>query len=83
MSDAQQYRTKEEIEDYKKIDPIDYVLGVIKNKKYASLKEIESIEQQVKDVVKESVEFAESSPFPKPEDLYEDVYDGPYNFIRD
>ena len=83
MSDAQQYRTKEEIEDYKKIDPIDYVLGVIKNKKYASLKEIESIEQQVKDVVKESVEFAESSPFPKPEDLYEDVYDGSYNFIRD
>ena len=33
--------------------------------------------------LKECVEFAESSPFPDPEDLYKDVYDGPYNFITD
>ena len=34
MSDAQHYRTKDEVEDYKKIDPIDYVLSLIKKKKY-------------------------------------------------
>ncbi len=83
MSDAQHYRTKEEVEDYKNIDPIDYVLDVIKKKKYASAKEIDKIQDAVKEKVKESVEFAESSPFPNPEDLYEDIYDGPYNFIRD
>ena len=83
MSDAQHYRTKEEVADYKNIDPIDYVLDVIKKKKYASSKEIETIQDDVKDKIKECVEFAESSPFPNPEDLYEDVYDGPYNFIRD
>ena len=83
MSDAQHYRTKEEVEDYKNIDPIDYVLDIIKKKKYASAKEIENIQDTVKEKVKESVEFAESSPFPNPEDLYEDIYDGPYNFIRD
>ena len=82
-SDAQHYRTKEEVEDYKNIDPIDYVLDVIKKKKYASAKEIEKIQDAVKEKVKESVEFAESSHFPNPEDLYEDIYDGPYNFIRD
>ncbi len=83
MSDAQHYRTKEEIEDYKKIDPITYVLNIIKNKKYASLKEIDAIEKEVKHVVAECVEFAESSPFPNPQDLYDDIYDGPYNFLRD
>jgi pyruvate dehydrogenase E1 component alpha subunit len=83
MSDAQHYRTKEEVEEYKNIDPIDYVLDVLKKKKYASAKEIEKIQNDVKEKVKECVEFAESSPFPNPEDLYEDIYDGSYNFIRD
>ena len=83
MSDAQHYRTKKEVEDYRKIDPIDYVLNIIKSKKYASVKEIDEINSQVKDLVKECVEFAESSPFPLPEDLYKDIYDGPYNFIMD
>ena len=58
MSDAQHYRTKKEVEDYKKIDPINYVLNIIKSKKYASLKEIEAIEKKVKDLVAECVEFA-------------------------
>ncbi len=83
MSDAQQYRTKEEIEQYKMIDPIDYVVDVLKTKKYATLKDIEKIQDDVKVKIKECVEFAESSPFPDPEDLYKDVYDGPYNFITD
>ena len=81
MSDAQHYRTKEEVQNYKDIDPIDYVLGVIKNKKYASKKEIEQIQTDVKDLVTECVDFAEASPFPTAQELYEDIYDGPYNFI--
>ena len=82
MSDAQHYRTKSEVEDYKKIDPIDYVLGVIKQKKYANAKEITKIQDDVKLLVKDCVDFAESSPFPDASDLYNDIYDGPYNFIR-
>ena len=82
MSDAQHYRTKDEVEDYKKIDPIDYVLGVIKDKKYANAKQITKIQDDVKTLVKECVDFAESSPFPEPSDLYNDIYDGTYNFIR-
>ena len=82
MSDAQHYRTKDEVEEYKKIDPITYVLDVIKAKKYATSKEIEKIQDEVKTLVKECVDFAESSPFPDQEDLYKDIYDGPYNFIK-
>ncbi len=83
MSDAQHYRTKDEIEDYKKIDPIDYVLSILTKKKYASKSDIENTQKQVKALVQECVDFAESSPFPSPEELYQDVYDGPYNFIKD
>ena len=83
MSDAQHYRTKEEVEEYKQIDPITHVLNIIKQKKYASNNEIEDIQIKVKDLVKECVDFAESSPFPNPDALYQDVYEGPYNFITD
>ena len=83
MSDAQHYRTKDEIKEYQKIDPIDYVLNVIKEKKYASLKEIEQINESIKQLVMECVEFAEESPFPEPDDLYQDIYVGPYKFIKD
>ena len=41
------------------------------------------IQQEVKELVKECVDFAEASPFPSPNDLYKDIYEGPYNFIMD
>lgn len=74
MSDAQKYRTKAEVAEYQKIDPIIQMLDVIKEKKYASDKQIEEINQRVKDRVKECVEFGENSPFPPAEDLWNDVY---------
>ncbi len=75
MSDAQHYRTKEEVEEYKKIDPITKVLDVIREKKYATDEEIMKIDKGVKDRVKECEEFAESSEFPPKEQLYEMVYE--------
>lgn len=75
MSDAQHYRTKEEVEEYKKIDPITKVLDVIREKKFATDEEIKKIDKRVKDRVKECEEFAESSEFPPKEQLYEMVYE--------
>lgn len=84
MSDAQHYRTKNEVAEYQKIDPITTVLEVIKNKKYASEKEIEDINQEVKKIVAEAVQFAEESPFPTEQDLYDSVYEqADYPFIKD
>lgn len=75
MSDAQHYRTKEEVEEYKKIDPITQVLDVIKKKKYATDVEIEAIEKRVKEHVDECEKFAEESPFPQKNVMYDVVYD--------
>ena len=75
MSDAQLYRSKEEVEEYKKIDPITQVLDVIKDKKYATEAEIEIIDQRVKDLIEECVKFAEESPYPETQQLYDVVYE--------
>ena len=74
MSDPQKYRTKEEVADWMEQDPIQHCLNVIQENKWMTAKEIEEVENWVKKEVKESVEFAENSPYPDGKELYEDVY---------
>jgi pyruvate dehydrogenase E1 component alpha subunit len=81
MSDPGKYRTKEEVEEYKKQDPIEQVLTTLKKKKWITEAEIEATEERIKTIVEESVRFAEESPYPDAEELYRDVYvqqDYPY-----
>ena len=74
MSDAQTYRTKEEVAEYKLQDPIERVLTTIKANKWLTEADIEVIEKRVDDEVAASVKFAEESPFPAVDELYKDVY---------
>ncbi|MEX1189375.1 MAG: pyruvate dehydrogenase (acetyl-transferring) E1 component subunit alpha [Bacteroidia bacterium] len=81
MSDPGKYRTKEEVEEYKKKDPIEQVLATLKSNKWITEKEIEAIDEKIKATVEESVQFAEDSPYPDVSELYRDVYvqeDYPY-----
>ncbi len=75
MSDAQQYRTKEEVAEYKKIDPIKTTKDIILKEKYATEEELAEIDKRVKALVKECEEFAEASDFPEIPQLYDMVYD--------
>lgn len=75
MSDAQKYRTKDEVAEYQKIDPIAQVLKVIQDKKYATEDQIKEIEKRVKDQIKECEKFAEESEFPDPSLMYDAVYE--------
>ncbi len=75
MSDAQKYRTKDEVAEYQKIDPITQVLDIIKNKKYATDKEIKEIDKRVKDLVSECEKFAEESDYPDASLMYDAVYE--------
>ena len=83
MSDAQHYRTKDEVEDYKKIDPITKVKELILSKKYASQKQIDEIDVRVKAKIKECEKFAEESPYPEKNLLYDAVYEEKnYPFLK-
>lgn len=84
MSDAQTYRTKDEVKEYQAQDPIEKVLATIKKNKWMSDAEIEAAEKKVDDIVAESVQFGEESPYPTPDELYKDVYEqGDYPYIID
>ncbi|MEQ8623406.1 MAG: pyruvate dehydrogenase (acetyl-transferring) E1 component subunit alpha [Vicingaceae bacterium] len=84
MSDPAKYRTKEELEEYKSLDPIENALQKIKKNKYATEKQLSEIQEKVKNQVQESIDFAEESEFPDPSELYTDVYqDADYPFIKD
>ncbi len=81
MSDPQKYRTKQEVEEYKNEDPIEKVLETILKNKFATKSQIDKIQEKVKSMVDESVEFAENGPDPIADELYEDVYSSEYPFI--
>jgi len=83
MSDAQHYRTKDEVAEYKKLDPITQILDVIKKEKYATDDEIKKIDKAVKAKVAECEKFAEDSPYPDKQLLYDIVYEQEdYPFIK-
>jgi len=84
MSDPQKYRSKDEVEEYKQRDPIEQVRKAILDKKIASEKELEGIEQKVNGQVEESVKFAEESKYPDPSEAMKDIYmQEDYPFITD
>ena len=75
MSDPARYRTKCELEDYKNHhDPIVSLKSfIIQNNEKVS-KQLQQIEQDVKKIVTESVEYAQNSSQPSPQQLYTNVY---------
>jgi pyruvate dehydrogenase E1 component alpha subunit len=84
MSDPQKYRSKEEVAEYKELDPLNTTLNKIKENKWATEAEIKNIQKDVAKIVEESVKFAEESPLPEASELYEDVYiTEDYPFITD
>lgn len=84
MSDPAKYRTKEEVEEYKQKDPIERVKESIEKNKFADAAWFEEIETKIDAIVADSVEFAESSPYPDGSAIYEDVYAEPnYPFITE
>lgn len=74
MSDPGKYRTREEVDQYRKNDPIENILSYITSKNILNTSDIDLIKKKVKNIVKDSVEFAESSSIPAPEELNTDIY---------
>ena len=83
MSDPAKYRTKEELEEYKKQDPIEQVRATILKNKYATEQQLKDIDDRIKAEVMETVEFAENSNFPPASDAYTDIYAEPgYPYVE-
>ncbi len=74
MSDPAKYRSKEEVDDVKKNrDPIDHIKTMLEQAGIAE-DAIKTIDNEIKAIVLEAVDFAQTSPEPDPSELYTDVY---------
>jgi pyruvate dehydrogenase E1 component alpha subunit len=74
MSDPGKYRTKEEVEEMMRHDPILRFAKVLRAQHAVPEAELEAMDKDVLAQVADSVRFADQSPWPAPETLYEDVY---------
>ncbi len=74
MADAATYRTKDELEEYKKLDPVLLLKEELIKEGSLSEDEIKKIEKEIKTECDEAVSFADESPEPDLSSLYEDVY---------
>jgi pyruvate dehydrogenase E1 component alpha subunit len=74
MADPEQYRTKEEVARWRERDPLPAFGGLLVREGVIDESERERMDEQAIARVDGAVEFAEASPFPAPESLYDDVY---------
>jgi pyruvate dehydrogenase E1 component alpha subunit len=74
MSDPGKYRSKEEVENMReKNDPIENLRRMITDKKLAREEDFKKIEQEVKLIVNDSADFAQTSPEPDASELWTDI----------
>ncbi|MGW8225218.1 MAG: pyruvate dehydrogenase (acetyl-transferring) E1 component subunit alpha [Anaerolineales bacterium] len=74
MGDPERYREKDEIEKWKEEDPIGIYRKYLVGEKITTIAGLDAIDEQVEQEVQEAVEFAESSPEPAAEALFEHIY---------
>jgi pyruvate dehydrogenase E1 component alpha subunit len=74
MADPEDYRTKEEVAQWRERDPIPAFGDLLEREGLLIPEQRELIDSEATQRVDEAVEFAERSPFPDPDTLYDDVY---------
>jgi pyruvate dehydrogenase E1 component alpha subunit len=74
MSDPGKYRTREEVEEMMKSDPILLWGRRLVDQERFTQAELDQVDREVLARIEEAVQFTEKSPFPTVESLWEDVY---------
>jgi pyruvate dehydrogenase E1 component alpha subunit len=74
MADPEEYRTKEQVAEWRKRDPIQQWGDRLEAEKIVSAEDRERFDEEAIARVDEAVAFADASPMPPPESLYDNVY---------
>jgi pyruvate dehydrogenase E1 component alpha subunit len=74
MADPEEYRSKEEVEEWRGRDPIEAFAKRLVGEGVVEQEEVEKLDEQAIEAVDESVKFADNSPFPDLDSLYDNVY---------
>ncbi|WP_461204655.1 thiamine pyrophosphate-dependent dehydrogenase E1 component subunit alpha [Clostridium sp. DL1XJH146] len=75
VGDPEKYRTREEVQErFNNDDPIKNFEKLALQENLMTRKEMDSIEEEVKKMIEDSIQFAMDSPYPDPSELFEDLY---------
>lgn len=74
MGDPERYRKTEEVKKYQENDPIGIYRRYLVEHNVITEAELDMIDDRIEQEVNEAVQFAENSPEPGPEALFENVY---------
>ncbi|WP_298977040.1 pyruvate dehydrogenase (acetyl-transferring) E1 component subunit alpha [uncultured Thermosynechococcus sp.] len=74
LADPDELRSKEEKEFWLKRDPIKKLGAYLVEQELATHEDLRAIEQKVQAIVEDAVAFAEESPEPQPEELYDYIF---------
>ncbi|MBI4595625.1 MAG: thiamine pyrophosphate-dependent dehydrogenase E1 component subunit alpha [Candidatus Tectomicrobia bacterium] len=72
--DPMVYRSKEEMQEWAKKDPIERYKDKLSKMKGITIRDLEAMEEEIKVKVDEAVKYAEECPPPDPDKLLEDIY---------
>jgi pyruvate dehydrogenase E1 component alpha subunit len=74
MSDPAKYRSKEEVQKMRsEHDPIEQVKNRLAEKKWATEDELKAIDKEVRDIVADAADFAQTDPEPDASELWTDI----------
>jgi pyruvate dehydrogenase E1 component alpha subunit len=74
MADPEEYRTKDQVEEWRKRDPITTFSDRLLEAEVLTGDDLEELDREAIARVDEAVQFADQSPHPEPESLYDNVY---------
>jgi pyruvate dehydrogenase E1 component alpha subunit len=73
-ADPEVYRTKEEVQQWRERDPIQSYAKLLQETGYLDEQAFEELDRKAVEIVDEAVKFADESPAPALESLYDNVY---------
>jgi pyruvate dehydrogenase E1 component alpha subunit len=74
MADPEEYRSKEDVEEWRKRDPVNTFGARLVDEGLISDSDLEDFDARAMKRIDEAVEFADNSPFPELDSLYDDIY---------
>jgi len=73
-SDPRTYRTHEEEDEWKLLDPIPRFRQWLMDEGKAEAAQLSNVEQEVEQTIQDAIAFAAASPEPDPQDVYTDIF---------
>src|SRR3954471_10601960 len=74
MADPEEYRSKEDVEEWRKRDPIENFKQRLVDEGVIKEEDSGKLDEEVVAVIDKATDFADNSPFPELDSLYDDIY---------